>query len=235
VGIGGPHAAVARRGLALTPCAPITLRLFNSSGRRAPTRVRVERVGVSCASAHRLILTFLRRATPRNCASRGNLCLLPVGGGWSCMFVTGSVARGVIMECARSRTSAFRVVPVARVTQRDFHVATAPGVNCEMSAATVFCENVKPPRNDTARLAADGALRVCRSTSAGGANGCLTGNPGEGTPRYGAGRSVTLGPFRCTVIAAGVRCVVRASGKGFAMTATDVTALGGATIVPSPT
>jgi hypothetical protein len=122
---------------------------------------------------------------------------------------------------------------VAKVTQRDFHVSTAPGVSCEMSAATVFCENESPNHNDIATLAADGTLHACRSTGAGGANACHTGDPGLGTPTYNAGRSITFGPFRCAVVPPGVRCVATASGKGFEMTAADVTAIGGATLLPT--
>ena len=46
---------------------------------------------------------------------------------------------------------------------------------------------------------------------------------------------VTFGPFRCAVVPAGVRCVATASGKGFEMTAADMTAIGGATLLPTST
>jgi hypothetical protein len=101
-------------------------------------------------------------------------------------------------------------------------------------AAGVACEAVLPPRNDIARLAGDSTVHVCRSTVSGVAGGCQTGDAGS-APTYHAGRRVTVGPFRCTVVAAGVRCLVTASGKGFEMTATDVTAIGGATLLPTAT
>jgi hypothetical protein len=212
------------------------MRLFDSSGKRVPTRVRIQRHHVTCAEARRLIATYLRRVSPRTCASHGTRCILPVGGGWTCSFLSvieGESAGGAIMGCSRSPTTRFTIVPVTKVTQRDFYVATAPGVSCEMSAATVFCENESPNHNDIATLAADGTLHACRSTSPGDANGCHTGNSGLGTPTYNAGRSVTFGPFRCAIIPAGVSCVVTASGRGFEMTAADVTAIGGATLLPT--
>jgi hypothetical protein len=236
VGLGGKHAANARPGLALTACPPMSLRLVDSSGKRVPTRVRIERQGVTCATAHRLIATYLRRVSPRNCASHGTRCILLVGG-WTCSFFSaaeGRTAGGAIMGCARSETRRFRVIPVTTVTASDFRVATAPGVSCEMRAATVSCANESPPHNDIARLAADGTLHVCRSTVAGVAGGCHTGDPGL-APTFHAGRNVTVGPFRCAVVPAGVRCVVTTSGKGFEMTAADMTPVGGATLLPTPT
>jgi hypothetical protein len=238
VGLCGPQAGSARPGFAraAAACPPMTMRLFDSSGKRVPTRVRIQRHHVTCAEARRLIATYLRRVSPRTCASHGTRCILPVGGGWACSFVPvgeSEATGGAILACSRSPTTRFTIVPVTKVTQRDFYVATAPGVSCEMSAATVFCENESPNHNDIATLAADGTLHACRSTSPGDANGCHTGNPGLGTPTYNAGRSVTFGPFRCAVVPAGVRCVASASGKGLEMTAADVTAIGGATLLPT--
>lgn len=235
VGLCVPQGANARPGLAraAAACPPIGLRLDDGSGKRVPTRVTIEHHHVTCATAHRLISTYLRRVTPRVCASHGTRCILPLGGGWVCSFFSAGeseTAGGAIMGCARSATTRFTIVPVAKVTQRDFYVATAPGVNCEMSAATVFCENEGPNHSDTATLAPDGTLHACQSTSAGGTNGCDVGDPGLGTPTYRAGRSITFGPYRCAIIATGVRCVVTASGKGFEMTAEAVTAIGGATL-----
>jgi hypothetical protein len=234
----GPQAGSARPGFAraAAACPPMTMRLFDSSGKRVPTRVRIKRHHVTCANARRLITTYLRRVTPRGCASHGTRCILTLGGGWTCSFLSvteGETAGGAIMGCFRSASTRFTIVPVAKVTQRDFYVSTAPGVSCEMSAATVFCENESPNHNDIATLAADGTLHACRSTSAGDAGGCHTGNPGLGTPTYNAGRSVTFEPFRCAVVPAGVRCVATASSKGFEMTGADVTAIGGATLLPT--
>ena len=235
-GLGGPQDGNAQPGFvrAAVACPPMTMRLNDGSGKRVATRVTIQRHHVTCAEARRLITTYLRRATPRVCASHGTRCILPLSGGWACSFLSAGeseTAGGAIMGCARSSTTRFTIVPVAKVTQRDFFVATAPGVNCEMSAATVFCENESPNHGDTATLAADGTLHACQSTGAGAANGCDVGDPGLGTPTYRAGQSVTFGPYRCAIIATGVRCVVTASGKGFEMTAEAVTAIGGATLV----
>ena len=219
---------------------PSTLRLPSTSGSgTTPTRVRIERRGVTCADARRLISTYLRRATPRNCVGHGTRCILTLPGGWSCSYIStgeGADEDGAFLGCAHSQTRRFLVVPVAAAPNLGgLRAATAPGVACAMSPVHgVLCVNKSSSHNDSARLAAGGELDVCRSTVRGDAGGCLT--PGTiKAPTVRAGRSVTVGPFRCTVVAAGVRCVVTASGKGFAMTAADVTAIGGATLVPSPT
>ena len=50
------------------------------------------------------------------------------------------------MGCARSSITRFTIVPVAKVTECDFFVSTAPGVNCEMSVGTVSATNDEPSR-----------------------------------------------------------------------------------------
>jgi hypothetical protein len=234
VGLCGPHAANAQPRLlpGFTNCAPITLRLGTT-----PKRLRIERRGVTCARAHRLIVTWLRRVAPRDCALTD--CNLTLAGGWQCQSFQAALGRmldDALMGCTRSATSRFFVVPVtATVTGSGFLVATAPAVACVMSNVHgAFCENEQPPHNDIARLAVNGTSRVCRSTVLGVAGGCQP-FPFAGFPTFHAGRRVTVGPFRCTVVAAGVRCVVRASGKGFEMTGRTVTAVGGATLLPTST
>jgi hypothetical protein len=119
VGLWGPQAGSARPGLAraLVACPPTTLRLFSPSGKRAPVRAVIEREGVTCAHAHRLISTYLRRVSPRTCAAGGTRCLLSVGGGWTCGFVPAGESQatgGAIAACFRSSTVRFTVVPAAQ-------------------------------------------------------------------------------------------------------------------------
>src|SRR4051794_16706545 len=100
VGLCGPQAASARPGLARAAAwPPMTMRLFDRSGKRVPTRVRIRRQHVTCAEGRRLIATYLRRVSPRTWASHGTHCILPGGGGWVCSFVAvgGSEATGGVI------------------------------------------------------------------------------------------------------------------------------------------
>jgi hypothetical protein len=57
-------------------------------------------------------------------------------------------------------------------------------------------------------LAPSGQLRRCRGLR------CV-GNAPVRTPTLSYGRSTSLGPFRCTSLRAGVRCIVTKRGHGF--------------------
>lgn len=70
----------------------------------------------------------------------------------------------------------------------------------------VFCQSFNRPQ--VVRMGLNGRLRICR------AERCL-GNPAEDTPTLGYGRAITVGRFRCTMKTDGIRCRVRATGKGF--------------------
>ncbi|HEY1370702.1 MAG TPA: DUF6636 domain-containing protein [Gaiellaceae bacterium] len=100
----------------------------------------------------------------------------------------------------------------ATATVRWFHSPTG-NIQCEVASrgpggTFAFCQTFKAPRSATLRR--DGRTRVCRGV------GCLGNGPENAfTLRYG--RSVTVGPFRCTSRRSGMRCIVRASGHGFAI------------------
>lgn len=57
-------------------------------------------------------------------------------------------------------------------------------------------------------LHANGATRICRGLR------CV-GNSPENATILGYGRSVHVGPFLCTSLRSGIRCVVALSGHGF--------------------
>ena len=221
-------------------CPQLTLHLlsYTSDGKliRVPTRVLIKRRHqVTCAAARSLITSYVRRATARVCATHGNRCILLMGNGWTCSgFSLGESesAGGAILGCFRSRSVRFTIFPApARLTEREFYVGTAPGVGCSMSARSLLCENNALHHNQKATLANDSTLDVCLWTGDGTTNACNLGNAGEGTPTYKAGKTIVFGRYRCKIIATGVRCVGTASGKGFEMTAEDVSAIGGATVV----
>jgi hypothetical protein len=89
-----------------------------------------------------------------------------------------------------------------------------------------FCTSY-PPREGKAAVDADGSVMLCRAPK-GAANACLVGNVGEGAPTLRYGRHVSVGRFRCTVLRSGVKCVVRATGKGFVFSSRRERAVGGA-------
>jgi hypothetical protein len=77
--------------------------------------------------------------------------------------------------------------------------------------ATAFCIMFHPPQNAT--LYPDGRVVACYGTR--GSAACLS-NPDAGfLPTLAYGRSVVLGPFRCTSLRKGMRCIVVRSRHGF--------------------
>jgi hypothetical protein len=91
-----------------------------------------------------------------------------------------------------------------------------------------FCSSY-PPREGKATVNADGSVVLCRARK-GAEDACLVGNAGERTPTLRYGRHVSVGRFRCTVLRSGVKCVVRATGKGFVFSSRRERAVGGATV-----
>jgi hypothetical protein len=92
-----------------------------------------------------------------------------------------------------------------------------------------LCEHISGHAQSKATLSPDGTVVLCRTASV-SSNRCELGNVGENAPTYGIGRTVTVGRFACAVQAVGVRCTVRASGKGFLLGASRLRAVGGASV-----
>lgn len=99
----------------------------------------------------------------------------------------------------------------AQAKVRWFHSPTG-NIQCEVAGngdvrgTYAYCQTFK--RAKSIRLRRSGAMRVCRGI------GCLGNGPENAfTLRYG--RSVTVGPFRCTSLERGMRCKVIRSGHGF--------------------
>jgi len=101
------------------------------------------------------------------------------------------------------------------------HFLFAPGVttSCELDLAmpkigtTAYCQTV--PHYESVVLHANGTLAICHGVK------CI-GNPPEGTPTLTYGAWLDNGPIRCTSLKAGVKCVVRKSGKGFLISPTSI-------------
>jgi hypothetical protein len=70
-----------------------------------------------------------------------------------------------------------------------------------------------PSKIVSATLTASGAVHVCRGVA------CAANGP-EHEPTLAVGRSLALGPFRCSTLGGGaVRCVVAKAGTGFVLRA----------------
>jgi hypothetical protein len=81
-------------------------------------------------------------------------------------------------------------------------------------STVAFCESYQPNRESKATVGARGRVSICASRFT-RSDRCGLGNAAVNTPTFRSGRRVTIGPFRCVVQRAGVRCVVVSSGKGF--------------------
>jgi len=94
-------------------------------------------------------------------------------------------------------------------------VAGIPGLPTEVECLVFPAPHSVPPQKvGTATLDASGRVKICRGQR------CL-GNPDARRPLR-LGKSVAIGPFRCTSLRSGVRCVVTKTGRGFVFTARGV-------------
>jgi hypothetical protein len=92
-----------------------------------------------------------------------------------------------------------------------------------------LCEHITRNSQSKATLRPNGSVVLCRTHSI-TSNRCGLGNVGENAATYGVGKTVTVGRFACTMRAAGVRCVVTASGEGFLLGPRALRAVGGAAV-----
>ena len=105
------------------------------------------------------------------------------------------------------------------------HFFFAPGVttSCEMDSGmrtigtSVYCQTA--PHYESVILRPSGKLTICHGVK------CI-GNPPEGVPTLTYGAWLDGGPFRCTSLKAGVKCVVRKTGKGFLISPTTIKRIG---------
>jgi hypothetical protein len=92
--------------------------------------------------------------------------------------------------------------------------------------ALVLCASYAAALNQKVTLGPAGRVRICAKPASPGGNPCELGDFGERTPTYKVGRKVRQGPFRCEVMASGVRCTVARTGKGFEIGPTGTTRVG---------
>jgi hypothetical protein len=93
---------------------------------------------------------------------------------------------------------------------RWFH-SPSGNIQCEVSAhdergTYAYCQSFEPARS--VMLRRGGGMKVCRGEA------CL-GNGPENAFTLGYGRSVRVGPFRCTSLERGMRCKIVRTGRGF--------------------
>jgi hypothetical protein len=122
--------------------------------------------------------------------------------------------RGRLIACAVFASAALSAA-VAQAATRNFQSPTG-NIECEVSSLArlgAYCQTFKPAVSVT--LHTNGRTRICRG------NGCIGNGPDNMTTlRYG--RSITVGPFRCTSTTRWMRCVVRRSGHGFTIAAQGI-------------
>ena len=108
--------------------------------------------------------------------------------------------------------------PASTRAQRFFFTPGPNGASCEIDVGVpglsgqAWCV-VGPPHLPTRRaigvaLTAAGVVAVCHGLR------CV-GNAPDQTPTLRYGRSIGLGPFRCTSLRQGVRCIATKLGHGF--------------------
>jgi hypothetical protein len=141
------------------------------------------------------------------------------------MSVVPGLARAVV-GAAIAITIAVPGAAAGGGSARWFFTPGANRASCELDVARpglpteVWCV-VGPPQVSARKalgvaLLPTGKLRECHGVA------CL-GNAPEHTPTLSYGRSVELGPFRCTSLRSGVRCTVTRLGRGFLLGARGVT------------
>lgn len=179
---------------------------------RHPAQVTLSSPGV--VFGHTVYRCF-RLTVPASRKSNQQMCLGPLpGGGSQYGYVVGAT----------------KPVPPGKppspTTTGATFLTPLPGhVGCQISVSAtftqVFCQASGP--HNRAALAHGATLKATGLYSTCGAT-CV-GNPGEGTPTYPVGKTVTVRPFTCTVKPDGVQCVVTATGKGFLFNEDSVTAV----------
>ena len=116
-------------------------------------------------------------------------------------------------------TCALALVGTAGAGEQHFFFAPGVTTSCEMDSGmptigtSVYCQTA--PHYESVILRANGKLTICHGIK------CI-GNPPEGVPTLTYGAWLDGGPFRCTSLKPGVKCVVRRTGRGFLISPTAI-------------
>ncbi|HEY4348469.1 MAG TPA: hypothetical protein VGM80_12845 [Gaiellaceae bacterium] len=101
------------------------------------------------------------------------------------------------------------------------HFFFGPGTStsCEMDVGMpkigtdVYCQTY--PHAESVTLSAKGTITLCHGIK------CI-GNPPDQVPTLVYGNWLAYGPFRCTSLRAGVKCVITRTGRGFLISPTSI-------------
>jgi hypothetical protein len=97
-------------------------------------------------------------------------------------------------------------VPAAATAAAKFFHSPSKNIQCEVRSAGAYCQTFTPLRS--VKLTPAGTFKVCKGAS------CVGDGPTDAfTLSYG--HSVSVGAFRCTSLASGMKCVVTRLGHGF--------------------
>ena len=107
------------------------------------------------------------------------------------------------------------VVPAAGAAGAvKFFQSPSKNIQCEVRRAYAYCQTFTPLRS--VKLAPSGAHKVCNGVN------CIGNGPLDAfTLAYG--RSVNVGPFRCTSMRSRMKCVVARTSHGFVISRAGVT------------
>ena len=109
--------------------------------------------------------------------------------------------------------------PAAAAGEQHFFFAPGVTTSCEVDVAmpklgtTAYCQTY--PHSASVVLHPSGKLAICHGIK------CI-GNPPDGIPTLTYGAWLDYGPFRCTSLKSGVKCVVRRTGRGFLISPTSI-------------
>src|SRR5262249_49077790 len=98
-------------------------------------------------------------------------------------------------------------------TSKAFFYSPSGNLGCEMMPTAVVCTSRKPPHRVTLKPSGELTDLCIHSTRTVDCGGDFDEDAKFRELPYG--RSLTLGPFRCSSATTGITCVIAASGRGF--------------------
>jgi hypothetical protein len=114
------------------------------------------------------------------------------------------------------------VATAAGKLQQRFFLSPSGNISCELdytpggTPTIAYCEAFKPGVSVT--MSASGKIKTCHGTH------CLS-NPPENVTTLRYGKTVALGPFRCTSLTSAMDCRLTATGRGFSISRSGVALL----------
>jgi hypothetical protein len=121
----------------------------------------------------------------------------------------------LIVVAAVAALSASAAAGAATGVHRFIGVRGTRNLDCEVAAAVpglgtfVYCLSAPTPATAVSvQMSAAGKLNICHGTK------CMS-NPPDNVTMLRQGQTVKAGPFRCTAVKTGIRCLVMKLGHGF--------------------